>query len=198
MNRFKDISQKFPAEAAAVGRLLAGYADLEISLMHCVQMARGGDLDTVLKAMFGSRGETQRINTANTLGKPAYDSVGLGSRFSTAISDMKFCLRIRNCYAHSLWHDANTGYLAFVNLEELAKAPSRVTNLLGLTIRYLDMNILTEQERYLDFVDHSISFLNYESRYLKGDSASNPFRLLRHTLSRHSTDLSSPRGVVAR
>jgi hypothetical protein len=97
----------------------------------------------------------------------------VGSRFSAAISDMKFCLRIRNCYAHSLWHDANTGNLAFVNLEELAKAPSRVTNLLGLAIRYLDMNILTEQERYLDFVDHSISFLNYEGRYLKGDLASN-------------------------
>lgn len=41
MNRFKDISQKFPAEAAAVGRLLAGYADVEISLMNCVQMVRG-------------------------------------------------------------------------------------------------------------------------------------------------------------
>ena len=174
MNQFKDISQKFPAEAAAVGRLLAGYADVEISLMNCVQMVRGGDLDTVLRAMFGRRGETQRIDTANTLGKPAYDSLGLGSRFSTAISGMKFCLRIRNCYAHSFWHDDNTGYLAFVNLEGLAKAPSRVTDLLGLTIRYLDMSILTEQERYLDFVDHSISFLNYESRYLKGDSASNP------------------------
>jgi hypothetical protein len=123
--------------------------------------------------MFGRRGETQRINTANTLGKPAYDSLGLGSRFSAAIRDMKFCLRIRNCYAHSLWHDANTGNLAFVNLEELAKAPSKVTNLLGLTTRYLDMNILTEQERYLDFVDHSISFLNYEGRCLKGDLASN-------------------------
>src|SRR5215470_11292532 len=63
MNRFKGISQKFPAEAAAVGRLLAGYADLEMSLLHCVQMARGGDLDAVLKAMFGTRGETRRIDT---------------------------------------------------------------------------------------------------------------------------------------
>jgi hypothetical protein len=137
MNRFNDISRNFPAEAAAVGRLLAGYADLEISLMHCVQMARGGDLDTVLKAMFGKRGETQRINTGDKLGKPAYDSLGLGSRFSRAINDMKFRLSIRNCYAHSLWHDDNTGYLGFVNLEELATVPTVITNLLGLTIRHL-------------------------------------------------------------
>jgi len=174
MNRFKKYSQKFPAEAAAVGRLLAGYADLEISLMHCVQMARGGDLDTVLKAMYGKRGETQRINTAHTLGKPSYDGLGLGSQFSSTIDDMKFCLSIRNCYAHSLWHDALTGYLAFVNLEELAKVPTIVTDLLGVTIRYLDIGILAEQEEYLDFVDHRLSFLNHEGRYLKGDLASNP------------------------
>jgi hypothetical protein len=174
MNRFNDISRKFPAEAAAVGRLLAGYADLEISLMHCVQMARGGDLDTVLKAMFGKRGETQRINIADRLGKPAYDSLGLGSRFSSAIDDMKCCLGIRNCYAHSLWHDDNTGYLAFVNIEELARAPTVITNLLGLTIRNLDTSVLTEQEEYLDYVDRSIIFLNYEGRYLKGDLPSNP------------------------
>jgi hypothetical protein len=174
MNRLNDISRKFPAEAAAVGRLLAGYADLEISLMHCVQMARGGDLDTVLKAMFGKRGETQRINTADRLGKPAYDSLELGSQFSSAIDDMKCCLRIRNCYAHSLWHDDNTGYLAFVNLEELAKDPTAITNLLGLTIRHLDISILTNQEEYLDYVDRGIIFLNYEGRCLKGDLASNP------------------------
>jgi hypothetical protein len=174
VNRFKDISRKFPTEAAAVGRLLAGYADLEISLMHCVQMARGGDLDTVLKAMFGKRGETRRINTAAILGKSAYDSLGLGSRFSDVINNMKFCLTIRNCYAHSLWHDANIGHLSFVNLEEGAQDPCKVTDLLGLTIRYVDMNILTKQEEFLDFVDHSISFLNYEGRYVRGDLANNP------------------------
>jgi hypothetical protein len=174
MNRFKGISQKFRTEAAAVGRLLAGYADLEISLLHCVQMARGGDLDAVLKAMFGTRGETRRISTASALGQPAYDSVGLGSQFATAIDDMRFFLDIRNCYAHSLWHDANAGYLAFVNLEELATTSTIVTDLMGLTIKYLDMPILTAQEDYLDFVDHSIQYLNYEGRFRRGDLSSNP------------------------
>jgi hypothetical protein len=174
MNRFKDISQKFPAEAAAVGRLLAGYADLEISLLHCVQMARGGNLDAVLKAMFRARGETRRIKAASKLGQPAYDSVGLGLEFATAISDMRFVLDIRNCYAHSLWHDANTGYLAFVNLEELATTPTVVTDLMSLTIRYLGMPILVTQEDYLNFVDHSIQYLNYEARYRHGDLPNNP------------------------
>ena len=174
MSRFKDLSQKFPAQAAAVGRLLAGYADLEISLLHCVQMARSDDLDGVLKAMFGRRGEAQRIDTAGKLGQPAYDALGLGLQFATAISDMRFFLNIRNCYAHSLWHDPNTGYLAFLNLEELATTPAIVTDLMGLTIKYLDMPILAAQEDYLDFVDHSIQHLNYEGRFLRGDLSSNP------------------------
>jgi hypothetical protein len=176
-NRFKDISRKFPAEAAAVGRLLAGYADLEISLLHCVQMARNGDLDTVVRDMFRRRGETQRIKTASKLGKPAYDALGLADRFSNTINDMRFCLSIRNCYAHCLWHDANIGHLCFVQLEEAARDPREITDLLGLTIRYVDMAILTNQEEYLDFVDHSISFLNYEGRRLKGDLANNPVPL---------------------
>jgi hypothetical protein len=106
--------------------------------------------------------------------KPAYVRLGLGSRFSNAISDLKFCLSIRNCYAHSLWHDANIGHLSFVSLEEAAKEPAIITDLLGLTIRYLDINVLAKQETYFNFVDHSISFLNYEGRYKRGDLSNNP------------------------
>ena len=87
---------------------------------------------------------------------------------------MLFLLDIRNCYAHSLWHDANAGYLAFVNLEELATTSTIVTDLIGLTVKYLDMPILTAQEDYLDFVDHSIQYLNYEGRLRRGDLSSNP------------------------
>lgn len=36
---------RFPGEAAAVGRLLLGYGNLEIGLMNCVQMAFGGKGD---------------------------------------------------------------------------------------------------------------------------------------------------------
>ena len=46
--------QKFAVEGATVGRLISRLLSqhLEIGLMHCVQMARGNDLDTVLKKMF--------------------------------------------------------------------------------------------------------------------------------------------------
>jgi hypothetical protein len=53
--------KKFSAEGEAIGRLLAGYSNLEIGLMHCVQMARGGDLDTVLKKMFSKLSAERRV-----------------------------------------------------------------------------------------------------------------------------------------
>jgi hypothetical protein len=43
----------FAIEGEIVGRLLTGYANLEVGLLHCVSMVLG-DLDTPLKAMFKS------------------------------------------------------------------------------------------------------------------------------------------------
>jgi hypothetical protein len=64
--------KKFSGEGATVGRLLAGYSNIELGLLNCVQMALGGDLDTVLKKMYRLRGETKRTNEAEKLGQPDY------------------------------------------------------------------------------------------------------------------------------
>jgi hypothetical protein len=62
---------RFPNEAAMIGRLLAGYAELEIGLLHCVSVVRE-DFDAVLKSMFRTRGETRRIDVADALGRQLY------------------------------------------------------------------------------------------------------------------------------
>src|SRR6266849_11095561 len=70
----------FQAEAAIIGKLLAGYTTLEVGLMHCIQVVRD-DFDAVLKAMFRARGETQRIDVADALGRHFYHDRGLGTEF---------------------------------------------------------------------------------------------------------------------
>ena len=55
---------KFNNEGIIIGRLLASYAELELSLFHCVNVTRD-DFDTVYKAMFRERGESRRINIAD-------------------------------------------------------------------------------------------------------------------------------------
>src|SRR6266700_7980111 len=102
----------FPNEAALIGRMLAGYADLEIDLMHCAKAVRA-DLDTTLKAMFRTRGNAQRIDVADALARQPYHGLGIGAQFEMAIGAVRYCLRIRNLYAHCTWWDDNSRQLAF-------------------------------------------------------------------------------------
>ena len=121
----------FTAEAEIIGRLLAGYTNLEIGLMNCVQVVRL-DFDTVLKAMFRARGETARIDIADAFGRHYYDALNLGTEFAMAISAVRYCLRIRNQYAHCAWWDDKSGRLAFANLEDIAKGHSFLKDLATL------------------------------------------------------------------
>jgi hypothetical protein len=145
--------KKFAAEGATVGRLLAGYSNIEVGLLHCVQMGRGGDLDTVLKKMFRIRGEMRRINEAQKLGQPDYHRLKLAGDFQKAIRVVRYCLKIRNQYAHWVWWDDNTGKLAFANLEELAQRERPVRDLGKLKAHHVDAALLDAQEAYFVYAD---------------------------------------------
>jgi hypothetical protein len=165
--------QKFRGEAAIIGRLLAGYAELEIDLLNCVSEVTQ-DFDATLKAMFRVRGETARINVGDALGRQAYDKLGLRTDFELAVSAMRYCLKIRNQYAHCNWYDDWTGRLAFVNVEEIAKGNQLISGFNNLTRRYVDIPILDEQEKYFGYTDALISYTNYECRYRAGRLSSQP------------------------
>jgi hypothetical protein len=66
---------KFIKEGLSVGRILTGYINLEVGLIHCVQVGLGGDFDTVIKKMFKRRGEKLRIDEAEKLGAAAYAKI---------------------------------------------------------------------------------------------------------------------------
>jgi hypothetical protein len=163
----RDAFRRYPKEAAIIGRLLAGYADLEIDLMHCTQVVRE-DLDTVLKTMFRTRGETARIRVADAFGRHHYSALNLETEFGMALSSMQHCLKIRNQYAHCIWYDDNTGQLAFTNLEEIAEETAFVTDLKSLTILHVDVALLESQESYYGYADHFLSWVNFEGRTRAG------------------------------
>jgi hypothetical protein len=165
--------RKFPNEGGIIGRLLAGYGSLESALSSCVSMARD-DLDMVIKTMFRARGETQRIDIADAIGRPSYRSLGLEDMFSEAVADMRFCLKVRNQYAHCQWHDDLTGKLCFVDMEEIAKEHTIIKDLLGLTFHYLDTSLLMRQEGYFVYVAECLLYLNYEGRRRAGKPTIHP------------------------
>jgi hypothetical protein len=95
---------RFPEEGNMIGRLLAGYGELELELCRCVAVING-DLDAAIRAILRERGEQKRIGKADSLAKLAYVDAGLGSYYCAAISDMHWCRLIRNQYAHCNWYD---------------------------------------------------------------------------------------------
>jgi hypothetical protein len=160
--------KKFSAEGATVGRLLAGYSNIEVGLMHCVQWAQGGNLDKALKGMFLHRGETRRINEAEKLGHGYHQHHGLAADFQKAIRVVRYCLKIRNQYAHWVWWDDYSGKLAFANLEDLARRKRPVTDLQKLHPHHVDATLLERQERYFVYADEYIAWINYEGRFRAG------------------------------
>lgn len=158
---------KFKDEAAIIGRLSAGYAVLEIDLMHCAHVVRD-DFDTVLKAMFRTRGEKQRIEVADAFARQHYENLGLGNEFAMAIGAMHHCRQIRNQYAHCIWWNDYSKRLAFANLEEVASRNTLLTDLHGLTAYHVDMPHLQAQEAYFDYTDQLLAYVNFEGRYRAG------------------------------
>lgn len=167
------ISAKYPTEAAAIGGLLTGYSDLEIDLLHCVQVATR-DFDGALRALFGSRGETKRINTAVALARPAYAALNLELDFDAAIDAMRHCLQIRNQYAHHVFWDDNTGTLAIGDLEKVARDPVPQTDLRGVNPNHVSVALLLEQVAYFRLADGMLVWVNFESRFKRGLLNSNP------------------------
>jgi len=154
---------------AIIGRLLVDYGELELELMNCVQVARIGDLNGVLKSMFRVRGETSRIDIADGLGRPAYVAAIMEAEFDAMIAAMRHCLRIRNKYAHAYWHDPNQGKeLCYVSLEELAREPDQIIDLIGLRFFYIDEPLLLEQERFFEYTSKLIGYVNFEGRHRAG------------------------------
>jgi hypothetical protein len=166
--------RKFATEGATIGRLLAGYTSLEIGLMHCVQMARGNDFDTVLKTMFKQRGETRRINEAEKLFVSYHEHRGLLGEFKKAVRLVRYCLKIRNQYAHAIWWDDLSGKLAFANIEEISKRKRRVRDLTKLTPYHVTAELLATQEACFVYADEYLAWINYEGRKRAGTLRQNP------------------------
>lgn len=163
--------RKFPDEAAIIGRLLTGYAVLEIDLMHCISMIRE-DFDATLKSMFRARGERHRIAVGDALGRHLYHDQQLGNEFSMAIGAVRYCLKIRNQYAHCNWYDDLSGQLAFVNLEEIAEQNDKITDLDSLTINHIDVPTLQNQEIYFEYADRLLAWVNLEGQKRRGKISS--------------------------
>jgi hypothetical protein len=166
---------RFPREAEIIGRLLTGYTAIEYQLCMCAGMG-GGDVRNAIVDLFSKRGETRRVKVAQRFGRGGYDDAGLGDQYASAIDDVKFCVKIRNQYAHCIWHNfADAGELLFANMEEIAIPPDGNTG----DLRYyaVSIDILTQQEAFFAYVKDNLNYLNYKRRQVLGEIGQVDLRL---------------------
>jgi|ERR1700730_9687188 hypothetical protein len=140
----------FPVEGAIVGRILAGYGELELELCQCVA-AVTRNIDDVIRKLFNLRGEKRRVDCADNLARAPYMKAGLGSDYKTVINDMHYCRELRNQYAHCQWYGTSQDGFAFVNLEEVSKLNTPVLPLESHR-RLVDAALLQQQETFFKYV----------------------------------------------
>ncbi len=165
------IHNTFPREMVVIGRLLVDYGELELDLMNCVQVARSFDLNATLKAMFRVRGETNRIDIADGLGRAAYIAVNLTAEFDSMIAALKHCLRIRTQVSCScLLARPKYGKRPLLTSlsEELAKENDAVRDLTALTFFFIDEPLLLQQEQFFEYTRDLIRYVNHQGRFNSG------------------------------
>jgi hypothetical protein len=141
---------RFPKEGDLIGRLLAGYGELELEMCACVA-ATTDNLSGAIKTLFGVRGEYNRIKKADAIMKTRYGSAGLASKYNRTMANMDWCRVVRNQYAHCNWYDTTAEGLCFVDLEHTAKLKRTIRS---VTVhRYpIDDALLKRQEAYFAYV----------------------------------------------
>jgi hypothetical protein len=149
-----------PKASSVVGRILAGYGDLELMLSQLMGMAIASkrpvrSIHTVpqhriyyerigLQKLYTIRGGDERIKKIKQVCKPAFAAVGLQQELQDLLKMVDTCRRYRNLFSHCLWARSKHRGLFFVDLEEHAKQPG----LLSYKYRYASQTALEEIEMY--------------------------------------------------
>jgi hypothetical protein len=112
-------SDQAPAEGMIIGRLLAGYGELELLMCMCLIVVEG-IIDIPIRNVFSTRGAERRIEIAENALQADFTKAGLMAELAQALADLDWCRQIRNQYSHCHWYWTAQEGLCFVNLEELA------------------------------------------------------------------------------
>lgn len=157
--------------AATVGRIVAGYGDLELLLAICVGIVLAGKRHPRpshgvgqhrihyekigLQLLYRTTGAEQRVTKARQVCKTAFANAGLKDEFQETFGAMNRCRVYRNLFSHCLWGQSKKRGVFFVILEEHAKQPG----LLTYQFRHATQKALEEIETYFWYTFQCLSFL---------------------------------------
>jgi hypothetical protein len=152
-------------EGIIIGRILAGYGELETTMLACL-IAVDGQIDYPIRHLFKRTTAENRIKRARKVLLPDYIKSGLEGEMTEALCNVNWCRELRNQYAHCQWGWTTTDGLFFVNLENLAYQLDPITKVMAHSLP-VDVSLLEEQEAYCNYVRECFIYL--ESAYLTLD-----------------------------
>ncbi len=132
-------------EGRLIGRLLAGYGELEIDLANVVASVLQ-DRDAAFKAIFRTPGEVGRIIVGDGLVRHQIPAGKIHTIFCQGIAAMHECRKIRNQYAHCQWWNEHSA-LYYMDLQTELAGNAPFSNL-NLNRHRIGKDVLQEQEAY--------------------------------------------------
>ncbi len=170
---------RFPEEAAIIGRLLAGYGEIELEMSLLSSTVLNDRKHISFRAIFKMRNESQRIDLMDTLLSAKLGVYGLAGQYGHAAGAIRHCRTIRNQFAHCHWTDFPKEGLFFTNLQEAADSNKSGDPLLRM--RHVDVPLLSQHETFFSYAEKYFMSLRHavlEKRAKKrGRPYNNPWPL---------------------
>lgn len=137
----------YPEETTIIGRLLIGYSHLELALAGMLGQ-HFDDLETGYRIVFRARSESERINIADAILRPAFANMKLLDKYLEGLKALRDCMEIRNYYAHSNFKEGKN-FLGFTKLEELAEEVRKP----DVRFRRVRLEVLNKQLDFFRFTE---------------------------------------------
>ena len=158
--RINPAFDRFPEEARLVGKLLAGFGEIEFSICRNAGHA-SGMLEAIGKALYRLRATSSRVAAADAIARGIFREAGFGIEYDIARSMGDICLRIRNQFAHCNWTDhpeTLSSGLFFADLQASADAVEGFEP----TFRHVDVPLLRAHEAYFALTLEWFSYLDVQ------------------------------------
>jgi hypothetical protein len=143
---FKD----FPKEQELVGDMLLAYGQLEFDVARLIGFALPSGDDMAGRLLFRVNGEAARLDVADAILRPFFETVGISGQWGNALGALRYCKNVRNQYAHCQWHipDRQPPELCFINLDRDADSPDGT---LHVQLYPTDLRLLKKQHEYFNY-----------------------------------------------
>lgn len=144
-----------PKLAATISRLIAGFTEIELELVTCVEKCLHRPF-SAFRSFYRLKSEINRVDLADALIFPILETTAVAGFYGTTIGDIRICKDIRNQYAHCYWRtNADQSKLMFTIFEPTAKSSTST----DFKFYEVTAHLLENQEAFFNYTRGAVQHL---------------------------------------